>query len=344
VTRRPGRWAAPRLRLRRWIDPFVVAIVAALLVGVVVPMPDGVRGVLDAGADGAVALLFLLYGARLPVRDIARSLANWRLQGGLLVATFVAFPLLGAGVSLLAGPVLGGGLAAGLLCLSLLPSTVNSSVAFTSVGRGDVAGAICGATVSNVLGMLLTPLLILGLLSGGGLGRLTGGAGDGVAVGTGGITTVLLQLLLPFVVGQLAQPWVGDRVRGHPRLTQAVDRGTILLIVVTAVSGATAQGVWSGTTAWTLLALVAASGVLLAGMLVLTWWGGRALRLSRAENVTLVLCGSMKSLATGLPMAAALLPAASLGVVAIPLVVFHQLQLVVCSVLARRLGAAAGPS
>ncbi|MDO8147708.1 bile acid:sodium symporter family protein [Isoptericola sp. b515] len=326
MTRRSSLWRGVRL----WVDPFVVAIVLALLIGVVVPVPDGARGVLDVVTDVAIALLFLLYGARLPTREIWRSLTDWRLQGPLLVATFVVFPLVGLGVSAAVGPVVGQGIAVGLLCVSLLPSTVNSAVAFTSVARGDVAGAICGATVSNVVGMVATPLLVLGLMSGA-------VAGDG-AVGADGLQTVLLQLLAPLVLGQLLQPWVGGLVRRHKAVTTAVDRGTILLIVFTAISGATAEGIWADMTVGVVLVLVGSAGVLLAVMLALTWWGGRALGLPRDQRVTLLLVGGMKSLATGLPMASALLPAATLAVVVVPLVVFHQLQLVVCSVLARRLG------
>nr|WP_171783092.1 bile acid:sodium symporter family protein [Isoptericola halotolerans] len=316
-------------RLRGWVDPFVLAILAMLLVGVLVPIPDGVQAVLGTASSLAVSLLFLLYGARLPTREVGRSLRDWRLQGGLLAATFVVYPLLGVVVAFLATPLVGPGIAAGLLCLSLLPSTVNSSIAFTSVARGDVAGAISGATVSNVVGLVLTPLLVLGLMS--------GSAGIGLdGAGVGGVQTVLLRLLLPFAVGQLLQPWVGERVRRTRWLTQLVDRGTILLIVLTAVSGATAQGVWSGLGVWSVVALVGACAVLLAAVLAVTWWGGRALGLDRERRITLLLCGSMKSLATGLPIVAALLPAATIGLVAVPIVIYHQLQLVVCSIIARR--------
>lgn len=338
MTRRPGRPAAFWTGFRKWVDPFVLAILVALVVGIVVPMSDGVRGVLDVVADVAVALLFLLYGARLPTREILRSLTNWRLQGSLLIATFVVFPLAGLALSAAVGPLVGQSIALGLLCVSLLPSTVNSAVAFTSVARGDVAGAICGATLSNVVGLIATPLLVLGLMSGSAV------ASGGSAVSGGGFEKVLLQLLAPLVVGQLLQPWVGDLVRRHKGLTQLVDRGTILLIVITAISGATADGIWSDMTGWAVLVIVASAVVLLAVMLGLTWWGGRAIGLPRDQRVTFLLIGSMKSLATGLPMASALLPAATLGAVVVPLVVFHQIQLVVCSVLARRLGQEPAPA
>lgn len=314
--------------LRRWVDPFVVALVAVMLVGLLVPVPAPVRDVADTVADVAVAVLFLVYGARLATREVWDGMRNVRLQGGILAATYVLFPVVGLLVSWAVTPLLGPALAAGVLYLSLLPSTVQSSVAFTSVARGNVAGAICGATVSNVLGMVVTPLLVLWLM--------TTGSGGG-AVGFGGLRDVLLQLLLPFVVGQLLQPWVGGWVRARRRLTLGVDRGTILVVVFSAVAAASAAGVWDGVSAWAVVGLVAVSAVVLAVMLAATWWGGRALRLSSADRVALLMCGSKKSLATGLPMASVLFPVAVAGTVALPVIVFHQLQLIVCSVLARRL-------
>jgi sodium/bile acid cotransporter 7 len=324
-----------RAVLSRWVDPFVVTLLVVLVLGLVVPVPPGAQRVVDVVADVAVTVLFLVYGMRLSTREVARGLRNWRLQGGILAATYVAFPLLGLAAAWAVAPLVGHGLAVGVLFLALLPSTVQSSVAFTSVARGDVAGAVCGATVSNVVGMLVTPLLALWLLADDS-GAAPGVAGGAVG-GLGGLRTVLLQLLVPFVVGQLLQPWLGDRVRARRWLTLGVDRGTILVVVFGAVAAASSAGVWASVSPWSLLALLGLSAVLLAAMLALTWWGGAALRLPVGERVALLMCGSKKSLATGLPMANVLFPVAVAGVVAVPVIVFHQLQLVVCAVLARRL-------
>ncbi|WP_069386430.1 bile acid:sodium symporter family protein [Cellulosimicrobium cellulans] len=324
-----------RAALARWVDPFVVTLFAVLVLGLVVPVPPGAQRVVDVVADVAVTVLFLVYGMRLSTREVWSGLRNVRLQGAILASTYVVFPLLGLLVAWAVAPLVGAGLAAGVLFLSLLPSTVQSSVAFTSAARGDVAGAICGATVSNVLGMLVTPLLVLWLLSDG-AGAAPEDAG-GVVGGLGGLRTVLLQLLVPFVVGQLLQPWVGGWVRARRRLTLGVDRGTILVVVFHAVAAASSAGVWASVSAWGIAAVLAVSAVLLAAMLAITWWGGAVLRLSREDRVALLMCGSKKSLATGLPMASVLLPVAVAGVVAVPVIVFHQLQLAVCAVLARRL-------
>ncbi|ROS76888.1 bile acid:sodium symporter family protein [Cellulomonas sp. PhB143] len=313
-------------QVRRWVDPFVVGILLALLLGLVVPVPDAARGVVDGAADVAVFLLFLVYGARLSTREVWAGLRNVRLQGGILAATWVVFPVVGLVVSLAVTPLIGSALATGVLFVSLLPSTVQSSVAFTAVARGNVAGAICGATISNLLGMVLTPLLVLWLMS-----------ASGSAGGFGAVGDVLLHLLLPFVVGQLLQPFVGEWIRARRWISMVVDRGSILLVVFSSVSAASAEGAWSQVTGWALVGLLAVCGVVLAIMLCSTWFGGRALRLGLPDRVALLMCGSKKSLATGLPMAAVLFPVAEAGTVAVPLIVFHQLQLVVCAVLARRL-------
>ncbi|MFD6178052.1 MULTISPECIES: bile acid:sodium symporter family protein [unclassified Isoptericola] len=318
--------------LSGWLDLFVVTLVLVMVLGLVVPVPPAAQQVVDVAADVAVTVLFLVYGMRLSTREVWAGLRNWRLQGGILAATYVVFPVLGLVVAWAVTPLVGAPLAAGILYLSLLPSTVQSSVAFTSVARGNVAGAICGATVSNVLGMVVTPLLVLWLMT-----DADGSGGAAAGHGLDGLQTVLLQLLLPFVVGQLLQPWVGGWIRARRWLTLGVDRGTILIVVFSAVAAASSAGVWAGISGWAIVALLAVSAVMLAVMLGVTWWGGAALRLPLEDRVALLMCGSKKSLATGLPMASVLFPVAAAGVVAVPVIIFHQLQLVVCAVLARRL-------
>ncbi|WP_235020003.1 bile acid:sodium symporter family protein [Ruania rhizosphaerae] len=314
-----GLWSA--------IDPFVLLILTALVLGLVLPLPGPVlEGVTTVG-DVAIFVLFLVYGMRLRTTEVLGGLRNWRLQGGILAATYLLFPALGVLIGWATEPLVGAAFAAGLLYLSLLPSTVQSSVAFVSVARGNVAGAICAATVSNVVGMVLTPLLVLWLMGASG------------ATGWGGLQSVLLQLLLPFVIGQLLQPFVGEWVRAHAHLTKVLDRGTVVLLVFGAVAHATADGVWGQVTPLTLVALLAVSALLLTAVLAATWWGGKGLGLDVEDRISLLMCGSKKSLATGLPMALVLFPAATAATIAVPVIIFHQLQLVVCAALARRLAA-----
>lgn len=313
-------------RVRGRVDPLVAMIVAVLLLGLWWPADGAAADVLEHVRTGAIVLLFFLYGARMPTHEVLAGLRNWRLQGAMLAATYVAFPVLGLLVQLLPDAVLAPELRTGLLYLALLPSTVQSSVVFTSVARGDVAGAITGATVSNVLGVVLTPLMVALLL-----GATTGG------LDAGAVTGILFQILLPFVVGQLAQRRLGHWLRTHGGLTRVTDRATILLVAYTSVSEAQVSGAWDHVTGAALAVLAVVCAVLLAAMLALTWWGGGRLGLARPSRIALLMCGSKKSLATGLPMAAVLFSPVVAASVALPVIVFHQIQLATCAVVARRL-------
>ncbi|MGP7959238.1 bile acid:sodium symporter family protein [Sanguibacter sp. A247] len=319
ATPRPRAWP-------RWIDPLTASILSLLALGLLLPARGGVAAALDGVRDGAVVLLFLLYGARMPSRELLRAARRVRVQGSMLAATFLVFPLLGLAIQFVPDAVLPHDVRRGLLYLSILPSTVQSSVVLTGEARGDVPTALTGATVSNVVGVIVTPLLAIALLGAGG----TGGAGSV-------LLPALAMLLAPFIVGQLLQPLVGRWLRLHPRLTRVTDRATILLVVYTSVSEASTSGAWDAVTPLVLAALLAVCGVVLTLMLALTWWGGGRLGLGRGERIALLMCGSKKSAATGLPMAAVLFAPAMAASLALPVIAYHQLQLTVCAILARRL-------
>lgn len=313
---------------RRRVDPLTVLVLVAFAAGIIVPL----RGL---GADigrwavtAAVVLLFFGYGVRTSRSELHDAARAWRLQVAVLVATFVAFPALGVLAHLVPGL---GDLRGGVLYLALLPSTVQSSVVLTSVARGNVAGAITAATASNIAGIVATPVLVALLV-----GR-SGGLGPGALVG------VVTHLVVPFVAGQVAARWWAPWVRAHPTLTQVTDRGTVVLVAYVSVSGATVSGAWTSLTPGHLVVLVAVCAALLAAMLVGTWQAGAWLGLSRADRITLLMCGSKKSLATGLPMASVLFTPAVAASVALPVIVFHQLQLAVCAVLAQRLASEDSP-
>jgi solute carrier family 10 (sodium/bile acid cotransporter), member 7 len=212
----------------------------------------------------------------------------------------------------------------GLILLSVLPSTVQSSIAFTSIARGNVPAALCAATASNLLGMLLTPLLAGLLLSAQGRFSIH-------AVGD-----ILVQLLLPFAAGQLARPLLGAWAQRNRTLLGMVDRGSILLVVYTAFSEGVTQGIWHQLGVFDLGRLLLIDAALLAVVLAITTYGSRLMGFSRDDEVTIVFCGSKKSLASGLPMATVLLAGQSVGLIVLPLMLFHQIQLMVCAWLAKR--------
>jgi sodium/bile acid cotransporter 7 len=151
------------------------------------------------------------------------------------------------------------------------------------------------------------------------------------------IRDVVLQLLLPFVLGQLMRPWIADWILRHAAVTKVVDRGSILLVVYTAFSMGMVEHIWRSVNAWQLITVAVVNSALLAVVLVFTWLIGRLVGLDRGDGIVLLFCGSKKSLASGLPMALVFFPPATVGVIMLPLMIFHQIQLVVCSVIASRL-------
>ncbi|GAB3970675.1 bile acid:sodium symporter family protein [Streptomyces sparsus] len=317
-------------RLIRLVDPFLVLLVATVALAALLPASGPAAEAADVVAKIAIGLLFFLHGARLSTRETLDGLRHWRLHLTVLACTFLVFPLLGLAARGLVPHVLTEDLWRGLLFLCIVPSTIQSSIAFTSIARGNVPAAISAGTYSSLLGIVLTPLLA-GLLI---------GSGAGFSVDS--LLGIGSQLLAPFLAGQLLRRWIGGFVTRHRAVLGAVDRGAILVVVYTAFSRGMTEGVWERVSPWRLAGLFGAEAVLLAVMLLLTAYGSRALGFSRADRVTVLFAGSKKSLAVGLPMAAVLFGAeASLAV--LPLMLFHQMQLMVCAVLARRLGRRAGP-
>jgi solute carrier family 10 (sodium/bile acid cotransporter), member 7 len=309
------------------IDPFILGILAAVAVACVLPARGQGAEIASGVSAVGVGALFFLYGARLSTSEALAGLRHWKLHLIILASTFLLFPLLGLASKLLVPGVLTPALAAGVIFLCALPSTVNSSIAFTSIARGNVAAAICSASFSSLLGIVLTPLLV-GLL----LHTTSGG------FSLGSVTSIVLQLLVPFVAGQLARRWIGDWITRHKKVLGRADRSVILVVVYTAFSEGVVAGIWHQLTPLSLGGLVVLNLVLFFVVLGVLKAGSSWLGFSRADRIAIIFCGSKKSLASGLPMATVLFPAHSVGLIVLPLMLFHQAQLMICAVLARRWG------
>ncbi|MFJ3173416.1 bile acid:sodium symporter family protein [Streptomyces roseus] len=314
----------PQTPARLPLDPWVLALLATVGLAALLPARGPAASVAEAASTGAVVLLFFLYGARLSTREALDGLRHWRLHLTVLACTFVLFPLLGLAARGLVATLLSPSLASGLLFMCLVPSTIQSSIAFTSIARGNVPAAICAGSFSSLAGIVLTPLLAAVLL-----GASAGGFSPD------SLLRIALQLLLPFLLGQVLRRWVGGFLVRNKRLLGYVDRGSILLVVYTAFGAGMVAGVWHQVSAARLGALMAVEAVLLAVMLLVSWYGAKRLGFGRADRIAIQFAGSKKSLVAGLPMAGVLFGAqASLAV--LPLMLFHQMQLMVCAVLARR--------
>jgi sodium/bile acid cotransporter 7 len=306
-------------------DPFLLLLLATVLVAALLPARGIAADLVEHIVTAAVAALFFLYGARLAPDAIKAGLLHWRLQSMVFAATYILFPAIGVLVMLLVKNHLPTDLTAGLLFMCLLPSTVQSSIAFTSIARGNVPAALCSASVSNMLGVVLTPLLVSQLLS---------SASGGLSIAA--IEDIAAQILLPFVVGQLVRPWIGAWLHRHPHLTSGVDRGSVLIIVYAAFSAGMVAGIWGQLSASTLAAVLLIDLAVLALVIVTTTFASRRLGFSTEDEIAIVFCGSKKSMAGGLPMAAILFPGHALGMIVLPIMIFHQAQLFVCATLARR--------
>ena len=316
--------------LRRFLpDHFTCALIATVVLATVLPCRGAAAGVFEVLTDMAIALLFFLHGAKLSREAVVAGATHWRLHLTVLASTFVLFPLLGWLLRPVLAPLVTPDLYLGVLFLCALPSTVQSSIAFTSIARGNVAAAICSASASSLLGIFLTPLLVGLMLESHGQGGMSWDA----------IGAIVLQLLVPFVAGQVAQRWIGGWVARHRGLVAYVDQGSILLVVYTAFSAAVLQGLWKQVPLPVLGGLLLVNAVLLAIALLATRYGARALGFDRADEITIVFCGSKKSLASGVPMAKVLFAGHPLGTIVLPIMLFHQIQLMTCAVLARRYAA-----
>ncbi|MBF8780242.1 bile acid:sodium symporter family protein [Pseudomonas fulva] len=312
--------------LRMLFDKFTLTLLGVVLIATLLPC-QGEGAVLFGWLTNlAIGLLFFLHGAKLSREAIIAGAGHWRLHLLVFACTFALFPLLGLAFKPVFLPLVGDELYLGVLYMCALPATVQSAIAFTSLARGNVPAAICSAAASSLLGIFLTPVLVMLLL----------GADGNTGSGLEAVLKIVVQLLLPFVAGQLARRWIGAWVKRRARWLKLVDQGSILLVVYTAFSEAVVTGLWHSVSPQHLAGLFAVCIILLAAVLLATRLLGRMLGFSLEDRITILFAGSKKSLATGVPMAQVLFVGSGIGAMILPLMLFHQIQLMVCAVLAQR--------
>lgn len=315
-------------KLHLLFDRFTLTLIAVVAAATLLPAHGEGAAFFKHLTAAAIALLFFMHGAKLSRQAIIAGATHWRLHAVVFIWTFVIFPIVGWALHPVLVPLLGMPLYVGVLYLCVLPGTVQSAIAFTSIARGNIPAAVCAASASSILGIVITPLLLQFLL-----GTDTSALGSGSLLQS--IVRISEQILLPFVAGHLMRPWLGRWMDGHRRLVRNVDQSSILLVVYTAFSESVIAGLWHQVDTVSLVWLVIVCAVLLAAVLTLNTWSTRRLGFKREDEVTIVFCGSKKSLATGVPMAGVLFSAGAIGPVLLPLMIFHQIQLMVCAVLAQ---------
>lgn len=313
-------------RLRSFFDNFTLILITVVLAATFIPAHGVGATIFQWLTNFAIALLFFLHGAKLPRQAIIAGIMHWRLHLLIFACTFILFPLLMLSLQPLIRPVLGDELWVGMLYLAALPGTVQSAIAFTSMARGNIPAAVCAASASSLVGILVTPLLVKMML-------------DADAGTTGMLEAVLrisLQLLLPFLLGHYMRRWIGAWVDRNKSWLKSVDQSSILLVVYTAFSAAVIGGLWTAVSPSSLVMLSVICCVILAMVLFATTWLARRFKFNKEDEITIVFCGSKKSMATGIPMASVLFAGGAVGPAILPLMVFHQIQLMVCAVMAQQ--------
>lgn len=307
------------------LDRFTILLVLMVLLATLLPILGQLAYYFNILTTVAIAVLFFLHGAKLSREAVIEGMLHWRMHALVFIFTFLIFPLIGLLSRPVLEPVLGQQLYWGFLFMCFLPSTVQSSIAFTSMAKGNVAGAVCSASFSNIIGMFITPILVSYFI----LGQSQHDFDP-----TKSIVQITLLLLVPFILGQLLRPFIFPQMRKFPSVVKVFDQGSILMVVYGAFSSAVVAGLWQQVSGITLIYLTLACSVLLTVVMLLALYLPKWLGFNQADQITIFFCSSKKTLASGVPMAQILFIGQPLGMIVLPIMIFHQIQLMVCGVIA----------
>jgi sodium/bile acid cotransporter 7 len=308
------------------LDPFLILMIAAVVLATLCPATGNAADVVSMLGTIGVALLFFGHGAALSHKAIVSGLKQWQLHGFIFATTFIVFPLIVQPLRLIPERILPSDLVLGFIYLGVLPSAISSSIAYTAMARGNVPAAVCNSAGSNVFGLLLTPLLMTIFM------RSSGSIDLGQA-----LRDVVIELLLPFGLGQACHRWLGPLLSTRKHWLENYDQSVIVLIIYSAFSQSVTAGLWQVLPPSGLIMAIVLCVVLLAGVIGFTMIGSRWLGFTREDEIAAVFCGSKKSLASGLPLAQVLfagLP--GFGMIVLPIMLYNQIQILVGAVLARR--------
>ena len=310
-------------------DWFLQGMVSAVVLASLFPQLGSTGGLLrvDRVANIGIFLIFFFHGLAISPQSLKAGMLRLKLHVAVQGFTFCVFPVLGLVAHAAAGRWLPADLMLGFFYLCALPSTISSSVAMTAIAKGNVPAAIFNATLSSLLGIFATPIIV----------GLVAATGEHHLSLQDAILNIAKLLLLPFALGQLLRPVLYRWFSRYERHINNFDRVVILVLVLQAFSDSVRSGLWTAHGPGLLLLAMLGSGVLLGIVLLLTWRTARLLGFDTEDEITLVFCGSKKTLASGVPMAKILFGShPGLGVIVLPIMFYHQLQLFVCSGLAAR--------
>lgn len=310
-------------------DWFLKGMIAAVMLAFAFPEPGAQGGFLHPEVLNklGIALVFYLNGMGLSMQALRQGALRWRVHVLVQFSTFGVFPLLGLALMQLGKGWIAPELLLGYFYLCALPSTVSSSVALTVAAKGNVPAALFNATLSSLIGVVLTPLWMAFAMG------HEGQPLDVMPI----MVDLLVWVISPLVAGQLSRPWLSAWASRHKARITQVDRLTILALVYTSFSDSVQQGIWTNYGSGVVFQALAICGLLFFIIYSFTELSARWLQLGEEDRIAAVLCGSKKTLASGVPMAHLIFGAhPALGLILIPIMLYHPLQLAVGGVLSQR--------
>lgn len=315
-------------------DRFIWVLIGTIALASVLPVRGPQVAAANLVSSGAVFLIFLLHGIRLPRAEVIAGLRDWQVQGALALFVFLGMGLTGLAMARLTEGWLPPLIALGLLYAGVLPTTVQSATTYCSLARGAVAVSVVASAAINLAAILVTPALF----------TLLAGREGGVALSGDLAVRICTILLLPFLIGQSLQRWLRPWALAHPAIIKTIDQGAIAIAVFVAFSAAVVDGIWGRLGGGELIILGGAIAVMLVIGFGGAWLLGRALGRGQAERTAILFSGAHKSIAVGAPLAALLFPPEMAGMVLLPILIYHLAQLLLSAWIAPVLAARAAPS
>lgn len=310
-------------------DWFLIGMVSCVVLATLFPNIGRSGGTIHAEklSDLGIALVFFFHGLGISRKNLRDGILSWKIHLCVQVMTFVVFPILAFLFCAVAKPVIHSDLALGFYFLGAIPSTISSSVAMTAVARGNVPAAIFNASLSSILGIFLTPLIVSIFASTG---------GNALPLGET-VTNLFVLLFLPFLLGQILNPFFYKIILPYKNYINIFDKIVILLLVFSSFADSVYNGLWTKYGISLLLETFVGAAILLTVALAGTTFVARLLHFKKTDEITAVFCGSKKTLAGGVPMAKLIFGSSpQIGLIVLPVMFYHQLQLLVCTILANR--------
>ena len=315
-------------------NAFTLWLLVAVGLAVLFPGPAAAGGVLAPEITTllGVWVIFFLQGLSLPTHELTAGYLPKRLHVFVLGWNFVLFPLV---TILLLWPLSGllsEDLSLGFGLLAIMPTTVASAIAFTSLAKGNAANAIFSTVYSNVLAIWVVPAICVAYLS---------STMELEIPLIPLIVKLALLILLPLVVGQMVHRMEPLKAAAAASKMKWLSQAIILFIVHAAFAESMQSGLMQQLTVSSLLSVLVITVLLLLLVSALVWWGSGPLKLEHSERVAGFFCASQKSLATGLPLATSILAATNgaldAALLLVPMICYHPLQLLFAGMISHRI-------